>query len=149
MKTIYILNGPNLNLLGQREPHIYGHDTLATIEALCQTKAKELGFEINFRQSNIEGDLVSWIQEAREKAQGLIINAASYTHTSIALHDAVKAVGLPAIEVHLTNVHAREAFRHHSYMAAATRGVICGFGPQSYTLALEAMAHILKQKEVA
>jgi 3-dehydroquinate dehydratase II len=149
MKTIYILNGPNLNLLGQREPHIYGHDTLATIEALCQTKAKELGFEINFRQSNIEGDLVSWIQEAREKAQGLIINAASYTHTSIALHDAVKAVGLPAIEVHLSNVHAREAFRHHSYMAAATRGVICGFGPQSYTLALEAMAHILKQKEVA
>ena len=141
MKTIYILNGPNLNLLGQREPHIYGHDTLATIEALCQTKAKELGFEINFRQSNIEGDLVSWIQEAREKAQGLIINAASYTHTSIALHDAVKAVGLPAIEVHLSNVHAREAFRHHS--------VICGFGPQSYTLALEAMAHILKQKEVA
>ena len=149
MKTIYILNGPNLNLLGQREPHIYGHDTLATIEALCQSKAKELGFEINFRQSNIEGDLVSWIQEAREKAQGLIINAASYTHTSIALHDAVKAVGLPAIEVHLSNVHAREAFRHHSYMAAATRGVICGFGPQSYTLALEAMAHILKQKEVA
>ena len=149
MKTIYILNGPNLNLLGQREPHIYGHDTLATIEALCKTKAKELGFEINFRQSNIEGDLVSWIQEAREKAQGLIINAASYTHTSIALHDAVKAVGLPAIEVHLSNVHAREAFRHHSYMAAATRGVICGFGPQSYTLALEAMAHILKQKEVA
>ena len=149
MKTIYILNGPNLNLLGQREPHIYGHDTLATIEALCQSKAEELGFEINFRQSNIEGDLVSWIQEAREKAQGLIINAASYTHTSIALHDAVKAVGLPAIEVHLSNVHAREAFRHHSYMAAATRGVICGFGPQSYTLALEAMAHILKQKEVA
>ncbi len=149
MKTIYILNGPNLNLLGQREPHIYGHDTLATIEALCQTKAKELGFEINFRQSNIEGDLVSWIQEAREKAQGLIINAASYTHTSIALHDAVKAVGLPAIEVHLSNVHAREAFRHHSYMAAATRGVICGFGPQSYILALDALAHILNQKEKA
>ena len=146
---IYILNGPNLNLLGTREPQVYGHDTLASIEALCRDKAKALGLEITFRQSNIEGELVNSIHEARDKAQGLIINAGAYTHTSIALHDAVKAVGLPAIEVHLSNVHAREAFRHHSYMAAAAKGVICGFGPQSYILALEALAHILKQKEKA
>ena len=149
MTTIYILNGPNLNLLGQREPHIYGHDTLATIEALCRAKAKTLEVEITFRQTNIEGELVNMIQEARDKAQGLIINAASYTHTSIALHDAVKAVGLPTIEVHLSNVHAREDFRHHSYMAAAVKGVICGFGPYSYLLALDALAQILKQEEKA
>ena len=146
---IYILNGPNLNLLGQREPHIYGTDTLATIEALCRAKGKELGIEITFRQTNIEGELVNLIQEARGKAQGLIINAASYTHTSIALHDAVKAVGLPTIEVHLSNVHAREEFRHHSYMAAAAKGVICGFGPYSYILALHALVHLLNQKEKA
>ena len=149
MTTIYILNGPNLNLLGQREPHIYGHDTLATIEAMCRTKAKALEVEITFHQTNIEGELVSLIQEARDKAQGLIINAAGYTHTSIALHDAVKAVGLPTIEVHLSNVHAREDFRHHSYMAAAAKGVICGFGPYSYILALDALAQILKQEEKA
>ena len=149
MTTIYILNGPNLNLLGQREPHIYGHDTLATIEAMCRTKAKALEVEITFHQTNIEGELVNMIQEARDKAQGLIINAASYTHTSIALHDAVKAVGLPTIEVHLSNVHAREDFRHHSYMAAAAKGVICGFGPYSYILALDALAQILKQEEKA
>jgi len=146
---IHILNGPNLNLLGLREPHIYGHDTLASVEAMCQAKAKALGVEITFRQTNVEGELVNHIHEAREKAQGLIINAGAYTHTSIALHDAVKGVGLPTIEVHLSNVHAREAFRHHSYMAAAAKGVICGFGPQSYILALEGLAHILKQKEKA
>ena len=149
MTTIYILNGPNLNLLGQREPDIYGRDTLASIEALCAVKAKALGFDIRFHQTNIEGELVNFIHDAREKAQGLIVNAGAYTHTSVALHDAVKAVGLPAIEVHLSNVHAREAFRHHSFMAAAARGVICGFGPQSYILALDALAHILKHKEKA
>ncbi len=146
---IFILNGPNLNLLGTREPQIYGRDTLASIEALCLAKAKALAMEITFRQTNVEGELVNFIHEAREKAQGLIINAGAYTHTSVALHDAVKAVGLPAIEVHLSNVHAREAFRHHSYMAAAAKGVICGFGPQSYILALEALAHILSKKEKA
>ena len=146
---IYILNGPNLNLLGTREPQIYGHDTLASIEALCHDRAKALGFEITFRQTNIEGELVNSIHEARDKAKGLIINAGAYTHTSVALHDAVKAVGLPAVEVHLSNVHAREAFRHHSYMAAAAKGVICGFGPHSYILALEALAQILNKKEKA
>lgn len=147
MAMIYILNGPNLNLLGSREPQIYGHDTLASIQSACSVKAHELGFDIDFRQTNVEGELVNFVHDARSKAQGIIINAGAYTHTSIALHDAVKAVGLPTIEVHLSNVHAREEFRHHSYMAAAASGVICGFGPLSYILALDALAHILKKKE--
>ena len=143
---IYILNGPNLNLLGLREPEIYGHDTLASVEALCQVKAKALGLSIVFRQTNVEGELVNQIHEAREKAQGIIINAGAYTHTSVALHDAIKAVALPTIEVHLSNVYSREAFRHHSYISPAARGVICGFGPQSYELALEGLAAILNNK---
>ena len=146
MTTIYILNGPNLNLLGLREPEIYGHDTLASVEALCQAKAKALGLTVVFRQTNEEGELVSQIHEAREKAQGIIINAGAYTHTSVALHDAIKAVALPTIEVHLSNVYSREAFRHHSYISPVARGVICGFGPQSYELALEGLAAILKKK---
>jgi 3-dehydroquinate dehydratase-2 len=149
MTTIYILNGPNLNLLGLREPEIYGHDTLASIETGCRAKAKTLGLEVAFKQTNVEGELVNLIHEAREKAVGLIINAGAYTHTSVALHDAIKAVGLPAIEVHLSNVYAREAFRHHSYISPVARGVICGFGPQSYELALEALSAILKKKEKA
>ena len=144
--TIYILNGPNLNLLGLREPEIYGHDTLASVEALCQAKAKALGLTVVFRQTNVEGELVNQIHEAREKAQGIIINAGAYTHTSVALHDAIKAVALPAIEVHLSNVYSREAFRHHSFISPAARGVICGFGPQSYELALEGLAAILNKK---
>lgn len=146
MTTVYILNGPNLNLLGLREPEIYGHDTLASVEALCYTKAKALGMSIVFRQTNVEGELVNQIHEAREKAQGIVINAGAYTHTSVALHDAVKAVALPTIEVHLSNVYSREAFRHHSYISPAARGVICGFGPQSYVLALEGLAAILNKK---
>jgi len=146
MTLIYVLNGPNLNLLGQREPEIYGHDTLASIEALCKAKAKSLGLEIDFRQTNIEGELVNHIHEARTKAQGIVINAGAYTHTSVALHDAVKAVGLPTIEVHLSNVYKREAFRHHSYLSPVAEGVICGFGPQSYELALEGLASVLKKK---
>lgn len=149
MTTVYILNGPNLNLLGLREPDIYGHDTLGSIEASCRAKAKALGFDLVFKQSNVEGELVNFIHEAREKAKGIIINAGAYTHTSVALHDAIKAVGLPAIEVHLSNVYAREAYRHHSYISPAARGVICGFGPQSYELALDALAGILKKKEKA
>ena len=143
MKMIYILNGPNLNLLGTREPEIYGADTLAMVEEKCAAKAKTLGLVIDFRQTNIEGELVNWIHEARLKAQGIIINAGAYTHTSVALHDALKGVGLPAIEVHLSNVYKRESFRHHSYISPAAHGVICGFGPQSYELALDGISSVL------
>ena len=146
MKTVFILNGPNLNLLGTREPEIYGADTLADVEAKCAAKAKALGLQIVFRQTNVEGELVNWIHEARGMAQGIIINAGAYTHTSVALHDALKAVALPAIEVHLSNVYKRESFRHHSYISPAAHGVICGFGAQSYELALDGMSGILKTK---
>jgi 3-dehydroquinate dehydratase-2 len=149
MTKIFILNGPNLNLLGLREPEVYGHDTLASIETRCRAKAKSLGLEIDFRQTNEEGELVNHIHEAREKGQGIIINAGAYTHTSVALHDALKAVGLPAIEVHLSNVYRRETFRHHSYISPVAQGVICGFGPQSYELALDGLAAILNNKEKA
>ncbi len=143
MKMIYILNGPNLNLLGTREPEIYGAETLAMVEEKCAAKAKALGLAIDFRQTNVEGELVNWIHEARLKAQGIIINAGAYTHTSVALHDALKGVALPAIEVHLSNVYKRESFRHHSYISPAAHGVICGFGPHSYELALEGISGVL------
>ncbi len=146
MENVYILNGPNLNLLGVREPEIYGADTLDDVEIRCAAKARALGFSIEFRQTNLEGELVTWIHEAREKASGIIINAGAYTHTSVALHDAIKAVGLPAIEVHLSNVYKRESFRHHSYISPVAHGVICGFGVQSYELALDGMSGILKTK---
>ena len=146
MKNVYILNGPNLNLLGTREPEIYGADTLADVETRCADKALALGLSIEFRQTNLEGELVNWIHEAREKAAGIIINAGAYTHTSVALHDALKAVGLPAIEVHLSNVYKRESFRHHSYISPVADGVICGFGVQSYELALDGMSGILNKK---
>ena len=144
MKMIYILNGPNLNLLGTREPEIYGTDTLGSIKVACAAKAKTLGFDIDFRQTNIEGELVNHIHAAREHALGIVINAGAYTHTSVALHDAIKAVGLPTIEVHLSNVYKRESFRHHSYISPVAHGLICGFGPQSYELALEGLSSILK-----
>ncbi len=143
MKTIFILNGPNLNLLGTREPEVYGVDTLASIEKQCAAKAKTLNLEIDFRQTNLEGELVNWIHEARGKAAGIIINAGAYTHTSVALHDALKAVALPTVEVHLSNVYKREAFRHHSYISPASHGVICGFGAMSYELALEGLSSVL------
>jgi 3-dehydroquinate dehydratase II len=146
MNPIYILNGPNLNLLGTREPDIYGADTLADVEAKCAAKAKALGLTIVFRQTNVEGELVNWIHEARGSASGIILNAGAYTHTSVALHDALKAVALPAVEVHLSNVYKRESFRHHSYISPAAHGVICGFGAQSYELALEGLSGVLNTK---
>jgi len=139
-KPVYILNGPNLNLLGKRQPEIYGTQTLADIERICAARAKLLGFDIVFRQSNSESEMVELIQQAGEKACGLILNAAAYTHTSIAIHDALKACDLAAIEVHLSNVFAREDFRHKSYVSPAVTGMICGFGAKGYELALEALS---------
>lgn len=141
---IYILNGPNLNLLGTREPEIYGAWSLKDIEGACGEVAKAVGLSVDFRQSNSEGQLIDWIHEAAEKkAGGIIINPGAYSHTSIGLMDALKAVSLPVVEVHLSNIHKREDFRHHSYISRVAQGVICGLGPQGYFLALEAMADLL------
>jgi 3-dehydroquinate dehydratase II len=142
--TFFVLNGPNLNALGKREPGIYGGQTLADIEALCKAEGETLGFAVDFRQSNHEGDLVDWIHEAGDTAAGIAINAGAYTHTSIALHDAIRAVKIPVVELHLSNVHAREEFRHKSMIAPAVKGVICGFGAHSYVLALHALSSITK-----
>ncbi|MBT3070700.1 type II 3-dehydroquinate dehydratase [Rhodomicrobium sp. Az07] len=144
MKPIFILNGPNLNLLGEREPEIYGGRTLATIEEDLRNRAAALDLSIDFRQTNHEGVLVDQVQEARHAASGLILNAGAYTHTSIAIHDALRALSLPIIEVHLSNIYKREAFRHHSHVSSAATGVICGLGAQGYGLALDAVAEILK-----
>ncbi len=144
-KPIFVLNGPNMNLLGKREPEIYGSGTLADIQASLEGLAQELGLAIDFRQSNHEGDLVDWLHEAREEASAVIINAAAYTHSSIAIRDAVAAIGIPVVEVHLSNVHAREEFRQHSYLAPVAIGAISGFGPQSYLLALRALHAINAQ----
>jgi 3-dehydroquinate dehydratase-2 len=141
---IHILNGPNLNLLGQREPEIYGRETLADIKSACQKRCDTLGFDLFFGQSNDEGKLVDLIQAARGKAAGLIINAGAYTHTSIALHDALKAVDCPIYEVHLSNIFARETFRHHSYISALAKGVICGLGWQGYIVAIDAINTTVK-----
>jgi len=138
-KTIYILNGPNLNLLGTREPDIYGSTTLNSIEQACQSFGGSLDAGIVFRQSNDEGELVNWIQEAGLKSDGLILNAGAYTHTSVALHDAIKASGIPAIEVHLSNIFQREEFRHHSFISPVAVGMICGFGAKGYELAITAL----------
>jgi 3-dehydroquinate dehydratase II len=141
MARIFVLNGPNLNMLGKREPSIYGGLDLAGIERLVRDKATSLGAEIEFRQTNHEGDLVAWIHEADEAAAaGIVLNPGAYTHTSIALHDAIRSISLPVIEVHLSNVFAREAFRHHSWVSPVAKGVICGLGPKGYELALEALA---------
>lgn len=141
---IYILNGPNLNKLGTREPEIYGSQKLEDIQANCKTLGEQLGLEIEFRQSNQEGELVDWVQEAGDKAQGLVLNAAAYTHTSVALLDALKTLSIPAVEVHLSNVHQREDFRHKSYISPGVTGIISGFGAASYELALQALANIVK-----
>ena len=143
MKRLMILNGPNLNLLGVREPHIYGTTTLSQIKENCEKLAAHLGLELAFHQSNHEGQLVDWIQEARESAQGIILNAGGYTHTSIAILDALRASEVPAVEVHLSNIHRREPFRRHSYVSEAAHGVIVGFGAHGYLLALEAMARLI------
>ncbi|MCB4821794.1 type II 3-dehydroquinate dehydratase [Roseicella aerolata] len=140
---IAVLNGPNLNMLGTREPEKYGHATLDDVEALCAETAEELGLAIDFRQTNGEGELVTWVQECRGRAAGIVINPAGYTTTSIALLDALLAVGLPVIEVHITNIHRREEFRHHSYVSKAATGVIAGLGVQGYALALQAMAGLV------
>lgn len=142
-KPVYVLNGPNLNMLGLREPEIYGRETLADVETQVRAHAATLGLAIDFRQSNHEGELVTWIQEARDKASGILLNAGALTHTSVAVLDALNAAERPAIEVHLSNVFRRETFRHHSYVSLGVVGVICGFGPKSYLLALDAMAGIL------
>jgi 3-dehydroquinate dehydratase-2 len=139
-KIIFVLNGPNLNLLGVREPHIYGSATLADVEALCLVKAKALGFGIDFRQTNHEGVLIDWVQEARTAACALVLNPAGYGHTSIALLDALKSLTIPVIECHLSNPAAREAFRHSTYVALAATGLVSGFGAKSYELAIEAAA---------
>ncbi len=141
--TILVLNGPNLNLLGTREPEIYGHETLDDIRALVERRAGDLGLAADFRQSNDEGEMVGWIQEARGSAKGIVINAGGYSHSSVAILDALLASEVPVIEVHLSNIFRRESFRHHSYVSQAARGVICGFGAQGYALALEALAGLL------
>jgi 3-dehydroquinate dehydratase-2 len=146
MKILF-LNGPNLNLLGTREPEVYGRTTLADIETQVRERAAQLKVAVEFRQSNQEGELVSWIQEAKGKFEVIVFNAAAYTHTSVALRDAISAVGVPTIEIHLSNIHAREEFRHKSLIAQVCRGQICGFGAKSYILGLEAAVDVKEIKK--
>jgi 3-dehydroquinate dehydratase-2 len=142
--VLYVLNGPNLNLLGTREPDVYGRDTLADVEALCRTAAE--GAKVVFRQSNDEGRLIDWLHEAGEKADAVVFNPAAYSHTSVALHDAVKALSIPVVECHLSNPAAREAFRHHSYVTPVAAGVVSGFGPFSYDLAVRAALRLARAR---
>ena len=142
-QTVFVLNGPNLNLLGMREPDIYGHDTLDDIAAMLEDRGVELGLAVDLRQSNHEGHLIDWLHEAQaEGARAVLLNAGAFTHTSVALHDAIKAITVPVIEVHLSNPHKREAFRHKSYVGMAAKATIAGFGPLSYLLALDAAAKL-------
>jgi 3-dehydroquinate dehydratase-2 len=146
-KTVYVLNGPNLNLLGSREPQTYGHATLKDVEQLSRDAAKRRGLEVEFRQSNHEGELVDWIHEAGAKAAaGVVLNAGGYTHSSVAIRDAVAAVTVPVIEVHISNVFAREDFRHFSHIAPVAKGTLCGFGINGYALAISALADMLESK---
>ena len=147
--SVLILNGPNLNLLGTREPEIYGRTTLADIEAQCRARAGEYGLAVDCRQSNGEGQLVDWIQEARNGHAAIVINPGAYSHTSIAILDALQATGLPIVEVHLSNIHNRETFRQHSYVSKAALGMICGFGAQGYLMALDALARLLVKENEA
>jgi 3-dehydroquinate dehydratase-2 len=148
-KSIYVLNGPNLNLLGQRQPDIYGRNTLADVEVLCRRRAQCYELEVTFRQSNHEGDIVDWLQEARHDACGVIINPGAFTHTSIAILDAIIATELPIIEVHISNIHAREEFRRHSYVSTVAKAVLCGFGIEGYGLAIDGLAALLGVKAQA
>jgi 3-dehydroquinate dehydratase-2 len=145
-RIVFVLNGPNLNLLGKRQPEIYGHETLADIEAVCRETGKELGLTIEFRQSNREYELIEWIHEARERAAAIVINPAAYTHTSVAILDALSAFEGPIIEVHLSNIHKREPFRHRSFVSGVASGVLAGFGAQGYGLALQRVARLLAAK---
>ncbi|MBT8769059.1 type II 3-dehydroquinate dehydratase [Metapseudomonas boanensis] len=145
-RTVLVLNGPNLNLLGTREPATYGHETLADIAALCSRTGAELGFETDFRQTNHEGELIDWIHQARGRSNGILINPAAWTHTSVAIRDALVASELPVIEVHLSNVHKREEFRHHSFVSAIAVGVICGLGSHGYRLALQHFNQLFSQE---
>jgi len=140
---VYVLNGPNLNLLGKRQPEIYGRETLADVEAECRRIAKDLGLAIEFHQTNAEHQLIDWIHEARERAAGIVINPAAFTHTSVAILDALHACDFPIFEVHISNIHRREEFRHHSFVSRVAAGVICGFGTQGYSLAIERLARVL------
>lgn len=146
MKLVAVFNGPNLNMLGVREPAVYGHDSLDDVRGRAETRAKALGLSVDFRQSNHEGELIGWIQDARMAASAIILNAGALTHTSIAVLDALQAVALPVVEVHLSNIFRREPYRQHSYVSLAAHGVICGFGAKGYELALEAIADILVKK---
>lgn len=141
---LLILNGPNLNLLGTRQPEVYGRETLGDIEGACRQIAQGFGVDVDFRQSNHEGELVDWIQKARGEFDGIIINPAAYSHTSVAILDALLAVEIPTVEVHLSNIHQREEFRHHSWVSKAAKGVICGFGSLGYILAIQALTAELK-----
>jgi 3-dehydroquinate dehydratase II len=142
---VAVLNGPNLNMLGLRQPDIYGSATLDDVEAICAETAERLALAIDFRQTNGEGELISWVQECRGRAAGIVINPGGYTHTSVALMDALLAVELPVVEVHLSNIHRREEFRHRSYVSRAAVGVLCGFGIRGYALALTAMADLIEE----
>lgn len=142
-KRVLLLNGPNLNMLGTREPQTYGSQTLADIETMAKAEGEKLGLAVTCKQSNVEGELVTWIQQALGTQDAIIINPGAYSHTSIAIHDAIRAVGLPVVEVHLSNIHTREAFRHHSYVSPVALGVICGLGATGYRLALHALAEKL------
>jgi 3-dehydroquinate dehydratase II len=142
-RVVYVLNGPNLNLLGKRQPHIYGHETLADVERDCRALAAELKLEIRFHQSNREYEIIDWIHEARESAGGIVINPAAFTHTSVAILDALCAFDAPVLEVHISNVHKREEFRHHSFVSQRADGVIAGFGTQGYLLALRRLARLI------
>src|SRR4030088_3549639 len=144
-RIVYVLNGPNLNLLGKRQPHIYGHETLADVETDCRKIAGENGLELRFHQSNREYEIIDWIHEAREVASGIVINPAAFTHTSVAILDALNTFEGAVIEVHISNVHKRETFRHHSYISGRADGVIAGFGTQGYSLALRRIGHLLNE----
>lgn len=145
-RLVYVLNGPNLNLLGKRQPAIYGHETLADVEAICRAAGKELKLDIEFFQSNREYEIIDWIHAAREIAGGIVINPAAFTHTSVAILDALNTCEFPIIEVHISNVHKREPFRHHSYVSGVASGVIAGFGTQGYALALQRLARLMDGK---